>query len=67
MPFKRKIRKDCEDAIHNLVHPDLKIVIQMTAEVTSLSAADPLIPGVKNVIAIASGKGEWVNQQSRPT
>lgn len=29
----------------------------MTAEVTSLSAADPLIPGVKNVIAIASGKG----------
>ena len=56
-PLKEKIRKDCEDAIHNLVHPDLKVVIQMTAEVTSLSAADPLIPGVKNVIAIASGKG----------
>jgi ATP-binding protein involved in chromosome partitioning len=56
-PLKEKIRKDCEDAIHRLVHPDLKVVIQMTAEVTSLSAADPLIPGVKNVIAIASGKG----------
>ncbi|MDE2392821.1 MAG: P-loop NTPase, partial [Cytophagales bacterium] len=56
-PLKEKIRKDCEDAIHNLVHPDLKIVIQMTAEVTTLTSKDPLIPGVKNVIAVASGKG----------
>jgi len=56
-PLKEKIRKDCEDAIHNLVHPDLKIVINMTAEVTSLTSKDPLIPGVKNVIAVASGKG----------
>jgi ATP-binding protein involved in chromosome partitioning len=56
-PLKEKIRQDCENAIHKLVHPDLKIVIQMTAEVTSLQQKDPLIPGVKNVIAIASGKG----------
>jgi ATP-binding protein involved in chromosome partitioning len=39
------------------VHPDLKIVINMTAEVTTLTSKDPLIPGVKNVIAVASGKG----------
>ena len=56
-PLKEKIRQDCEDAIHTLVHPDLKIVIQMTAEVTGLRSAEPLIPGVKNVIAVASGKG----------
>ncbi len=56
-PLKEKIRKDCEVAIHKLVKPDLKITITMTAEVTSLQSADPLIPGVKNVIAIASGKG----------
>jgi len=56
-PLKEKIRQDCEDAIHKLVHPDLKIVINMTAEVTGLRSSEPLIPGVKNVIAIASGKG----------
>jgi len=56
-PLKEKIRQDCENAIKTLVHPDLKIVIQMTAEVTSLQQSDPLIPGVKNVIAVASGKG----------
>lgn len=56
-PLKEKIRQDCENAIKTLVHPDLKIVINMTAEVTSLQQSDPLIPGVKNVIAVASGKG----------
>ena len=56
-PLKEKIRQDCENAIHKIVHPDLKIVINMTAEVTSLASQDPLIPGVKNVIAVASGKG----------
>jgi ATP-binding protein involved in chromosome partitioning len=56
-PLKEKIRQDCVDAIHKLVHPDLKVVINMTAEVTTLQAQDPLIPGVKNVIAVASGKG----------
>jgi ATP-binding protein involved in chromosome partitioning len=56
-PLKEKIRQDCEDAIHKLVHPDLKIVIHMTAEVTGLRSSEPLIPGVKNVIAVASGKG----------
>ena len=56
-PLKEKIRQDCVDAIQKLVHPDLKVVINMTAEVTSLQQQDPLIPGVKNVIAVASGKG----------
>ena len=56
-PLKEKIRKDCEDAIHNLVSNDLKIFIEMTANVSSLRSTSPILPKVKNVIAIASGKG----------
>jgi ATP-binding protein involved in chromosome partitioning len=56
-PLKEKIRKDCEDAIHNLVSPDLKIFIEMTANVSSLRSTAPILPKVKNIIAIASGKG----------
>lgn len=56
-PLKEKIRSDCQEAIHRLVQPDLKVNINMTAEVTTAASSDPLIPGVKNVIAIASGKG----------
>ncbi len=56
-PLKEKIRKDCEEAIHKLVHPDLKVNIKMDAEVTGLKQSGDLIPGVKNIIAVASGKG----------
>lgn len=56
-PLKEKIRKDCEEAIHRLVHPDLKINIKMDAEVTGLKQSQDLIPEVKNIIAVASGKG----------
>ncbi|MDX1903073.1 MAG: iron-sulfur cluster carrier protein ApbC [Thermonemataceae bacterium] len=54
-PLKEKIRKDCEEAIHK-VFPSVEIVINMTAEVTSLSKS-AVMPNVKNIIAVASGKG----------
>jgi ATP-binding protein involved in chromosome partitioning len=56
-PLKEKIRQDCENAIHNLVSKDLKIFISMTANVSSLRGTTPILPQVKNIIAIASGKG----------
>ena len=34
-----------------------RVEVEMTAQVRSTKPAEPLIPGVKNVIAIASGKG----------
>jgi ATP-binding protein involved in chromosome partitioning len=55
-PLKELIRKRCVDAIHSLVSPDLEIEINMIAEVTS-GRTGPVLPGVKNIIAIASGKG----------
>jgi len=56
-PLKEKIRNDCEDAVRKEVGENMEIDIRMTSSVTSLRDNAPLLPGVKNIIAIASGKG----------
>ncbi|ANQ49775.1 Mrp/NBP35 family ATP-binding protein [Flammeovirga sp. MY04] len=56
-PLKELIRQRCEDAIKRDVSEDLEITVNMTAEVTSIQQKGPVLPGVKNVIAISSGKG----------
>lgn len=56
-PLKEMIRKDCESAVRKVAGPAAKITIHMTSSVTSLRDNAPLLPGVKNIIAIASGKG----------
>ncbi|MCS6820674.1 MAG: Mrp/NBP35 family ATP-binding protein [Microscillaceae bacterium] len=56
-PLKEQIKQNCIEAIHRYVSPDLDISINLIAEVTSNRANTPLLPQVKNVIAIASGKG----------
>ncbi len=56
-PLKELIKKNCTDAIHAHLSPDVAVTINMTANVTSTRAGAPLISGVKNIIAISSGKG----------
>jgi ATP-binding protein involved in chromosome partitioning len=56
-PLKEKIRQDCEDAVRKVVGTSVQLLINMTSSVTSLRDNAPLLPGVKNIIAIASGKG----------
>lgn len=56
-PLKEMIRKNCVDAIHALVNDQLEIDIHMTSSVTSTRSGENLLPDVKNIIAIASGKG----------
>lgn len=57
-PLKEIIRNSCEEAISNLVSPDATLSINMTSNVTSGRADNtPLLPDVKNIIAVASGKG----------
>jgi ATP-binding protein involved in chromosome partitioning len=56
-PLKEKIRQDCEDAVRKITGPDVALIINMTSSVTTLRDNAPLLPGVKNIIAIASGKG----------
>ena len=56
-PLKELIRKRCTDAIHHFFGEDIKVTVNLTADVTSTRGGEPLIPGVKNVIAVSSGKG----------
>jgi ATP-binding protein involved in chromosome partitioning len=56
-PLKQLIHDACERAIHTMVDKDANVVIQMTSRVTSMRNNRDLLPGVKNIIAIASGKG----------
>jgi len=56
-PLKELIRKSCVEAIHRDVSPDIEVTIHMHAQVTTGRSGGALIPGVKNVIAVASGKG----------
>ena len=56
-PLKAKIEADCREAVRRI--PGVSSVnIDMTANVTARKGASgPLLPGVKHVIAVGSGKG----------
>ncbi len=56
-PLKEKIRQDCEDAVSRVVGEGVDIDIHITSSVTTLRDNTPILPGVKNIVAIASGKG----------
>lgn len=57
-PLKEMIRNACVNAIIHFVDQEAEVTVNMTARTTSgRSAADKLLPEVKNIIAIASGKG----------
>mgnify|MGYP006426952877 CR=1 FL=1 len=56
-PLKEIIRKDCVQAIEAAVGTDIELDINITAEVTSTRDNTPILPGVRNIIAVASGKG----------
>lgn len=57
-PLKELIRSRCEDAIKLELGESVKVVVNLTANVTTTRFSDAsLLQGVKNIIAIASGKG----------
>jgi ATP-binding protein involved in chromosome partitioning len=57
-PLKAKIEKDVRDALTARLGPELTYTISMTADVRGKGVAEKGdIPGVKNVIAVGSGKG----------
>jgi ATP-binding protein involved in chromosome partitioning len=57
-PMKDMIRNACTNAIHLLVSKEAEVTVNMTAQ-TSSNRKDPksLLPGVRNIIAVVSGKG----------
>ncbi len=56
-PLKEVIKNNCLDAIAEHIGEDIEVEITMSSEVTSTRDNTPLLPGVKNIIAVASGKG----------
>lgn len=57
-PLKELIHNACVNAIIHLVDSEAEVTVNMTANVTTRRSDDrPLLPKVKNIIAVASGKG----------
>lgn len=57
-PLKDLIRKACVTAIHTMVDKEAEVTVNMTSRVTSgRGDTSEVLRGVKNIIAVASGKG----------
>lgn len=55
-PLKELIRNNCEKAIHQEYGENVRCQITMTSNVTTVRTGK-ILPEVKNIIAVASGKG----------
>ena len=55
-PLKELIRNRCTEAVKK-IDASLEVQVDLTADVSSIRNSQPQLPGVKNIIAIASGKG----------
>ncbi len=57
-PLKDLIRTACERAIHTMVDKEAEVTVNMTSRVTTArQAGSTVLPKVRNIIAVASGKG----------
>jgi ATP-binding protein involved in chromosome partitioning len=56
-PMKAMIHKACVNAVLHYVDAEANVNINMTSNVTSRNTSGPLLPNVKNIIGVASGKG----------
>src|SRR5689334_7235529 len=57
-PLKAVIEKDCIDAIKSSLTSDLNVTVNFTSSTTTIRAdKSNVLPGVKNIIAVVSGKG----------
>ncbi len=56
-PLKEMIENACRTAISHFISDEVKVSIKMTAEVSINKKTNAALPNVKNIIAVASGKG----------
>ncbi len=56
-PMKEMIHKACVNAVLHFVDASANVNVKMTSNVTSRKNSGPLLPNVKNIIGVASGKG----------
>lgn len=55
-PFMRSLVKSCEAAIHTRISPEVEVTVNTVVPEAPKEKA-PVLPGVKNIIGISSGKG----------
>lgn len=56
-PLKELIRNNCEEAVRKVIGEEIKLEITMSSNVTTVRDQAPLLPQVRNIIAVSSGKG----------
>jgi ATP-binding protein involved in chromosome partitioning len=56
-PMKDAIHKACVTAVRHMVSKEAEVEVNMTSKTTSLRDDESVLPGVKNIIAVGSGKG----------
>lgn len=56
-PMKDLIRNACVNAVHILVDKEAEVTVNFTSNTTSLRKDKNVLSGVKNIIAVVSGKG----------
>lgn len=56
-PMKEMIHKACVNAVLHFIDKEANVNVKMTSDVTSRKSSGPLLPHVKNIIGVASGKG----------
>jgi ATP-binding protein involved in chromosome partitioning len=56
-PLKDLIERACINAIIHYVDKEAQVTVEMTSNVTSRRKEGTLMPGVRNIIAVSSGKG----------
>lgn len=56
-PFRKSVVKAAEAAIHAEISPEVEVAIEVESRQASRPKPGKMLPGVKNVIAVSSGKG----------
>jgi ATP-binding protein involved in chromosome partitioning len=57
-PLKGMLQMECIKAVHKYVDKDAEVEVELTSRVTSKrKVTEEMLAGVKNIIAVASGKG----------
>ena len=56
-PFARSVVKSAEAALHTFVAADVEADIRIKTRTPSPGAKAPALPGVRDIVAVSSGKG----------
>ena len=56
-PFIKSMVRAAETAIHTYISPDVKVTVNVASRQPAAPKDAPVLPGVKNIIGVSSGKG----------